>query len=199
MICSSHPNESLSLCLSFTQTKGRIGKQCRERWHNHLNPAISKAPWSEDEDRTILTCHRDGTGGQWAKMSQLMVGRTDNAIMNHWNKSMKRKVEKYIHNKNIDGVNRIKDDDGLYQIGDDIEGCLRAARRDEKAERKEAAERKKVAAAEKAAAKKEAAIRRKKEEANQHHQQQQQQPMLKHQYVYDFIDSMDEKNYITTS
>src|SRR6056300_1433490 len=128
MICSSHPNESLSLCLSFTQTKGRIGKQCRERWHNHLNPAISKAPWSEDEDRTILTCHRDGTGGQWAKMSQLMVGRTDNAIKNHWNKSMKRKVEKYIHNKNIDGVNRIKDDNGVYLIGDDIEGCLRAAR-----------------------------------------------------------------------
>jgi len=21
---------------------GRIGKQCRERWHNHLNPAIKK-------------------------------------------------------------------------------------------------------------------------------------------------------------
>lgn len=107
---------------------GRIGKQCRERWHNHLNPSISKAPWSEDEDRIILTCHRDGTGGQWAKMSQLMVGRTDNAIKNHWNSSMKRKVEKYIHNKNIDGVNRIKNDDGVYLIGDDIEGCLRAAR-----------------------------------------------------------------------
>jgi len=128
MICSSHPNESLSICLSYTKTKGRIGKQCRERWHNHLNPSISKAPWSEDEDRIILTCHRDGTGGQWAKMSQLMVGRTDNAIKNHWNSSMKRKVEKYIHNKNIDGVNRIKNDDGVYLIGDDIEGCLRAAR-----------------------------------------------------------------------
>ena len=142
-------------------------------------------------------------------MSQLMVGRTGVAIKNHWNNSMKGKLEKYIHNKNIDGVNRIKNDDGLYLIGDDIEGCLLAARRDEKAERKEAAERKKAAAAEKVAAKKEAAkgaeqsqaqgskekkrvqpekaeaaaIRRKKEEANRHHQQQQ-QPMLQHQYVY---------------
>ena len=27
---------------------GRIGKQCRERWHNHLNPKIKKIPWSND-------------------------------------------------------------------------------------------------------------------------------------------------------
>jgi hypothetical protein len=37
---------------------GRIGKQCRERWHNHLNPGISKEKWSEQEDRTIMEAHR---------------------------------------------------------------------------------------------------------------------------------------------
>ena len=42
---------------------------------------------------------------------------------------MKRKVEKYIFHKNFDGTNRIKDDDGRYLIGDDIEGCLAAARK----------------------------------------------------------------------
>lgn len=25
----------------------RQGKQCRERWHNHLNPSILKDPWTE--------------------------------------------------------------------------------------------------------------------------------------------------------
>ena len=25
---------------------GRIGKQCRERWHNHLNPDIRKERWT---------------------------------------------------------------------------------------------------------------------------------------------------------
>jgi hypothetical protein len=114
---------------------GRNGKRCHERWHNHLNPAISKAPWSEEEDLIILTYQRDGIGGQWAKMSREMVGRGDNAIKNHWNASMKNKVEKYIRSKNIDGVNRIKNDDGVYLIGDDIEGCLRAARATTKAER----------------------------------------------------------------
>lgn len=29
---------------------GRIGKQCRERWHNHLNPAIKKNKWTDEED-----------------------------------------------------------------------------------------------------------------------------------------------------
>lgn len=31
------------------QLPGRTGKQCRERWHNHLNPHINKMPWSEHE------------------------------------------------------------------------------------------------------------------------------------------------------
>ena len=29
---------------------GRIGKQCRERWHNHLNPKINKNIWGEEEE-----------------------------------------------------------------------------------------------------------------------------------------------------
>ena len=29
---------------------GRIGKQCRERWYNHLDPNINKKGWTEEED-----------------------------------------------------------------------------------------------------------------------------------------------------
>lgn len=34
---------------------GRLGKQCRERWYNHLNPDIVKDPWTPEEDAIILS------------------------------------------------------------------------------------------------------------------------------------------------
>lgn len=30
---------------------GRIGKQCRERWYNHLDPSVKKEWWTPEEDR----------------------------------------------------------------------------------------------------------------------------------------------------
>jgi hypothetical protein len=36
------------------QLKGRLGKQCRERWYNHLNPDINKEPWTTEEDAMIV-------------------------------------------------------------------------------------------------------------------------------------------------
>ena len=71
---------------------GRIGKQCRERWHNHLNPDLMKKTWTEDEEKLIIE-QRAKLGNRWAKIARMLPGRSDNDVKNRWYASLRKKVE----------------------------------------------------------------------------------------------------------
>eukprot|EP00924_Labyrinthula_sp_SR-Ha-C_P013944 augustus_masked-scaffold_5-processed-gene-18.13-mRNA-1 protein AED:0.30 eAED:0.34 QI:0/-1/0/1/-1/1/1/0/615 len=62
---------------------GRLGKQVRERWINHLDPKLNHAEWSVEEDIILFTLQREH-GNKWKVISECMNGRSENAVKNRF-------------------------------------------------------------------------------------------------------------------
>jgi hypothetical protein len=69
----------------------RTPKQCRERWHNHLDPSIVRGPWSDAED-LIIAQKCAVLGNKWAEIATFLPGRNDTLVKNRWNTSVKARV-----------------------------------------------------------------------------------------------------------
>lgn len=71
---------------------GRTGKQCRERYFNHLAPTVVSAQWTPVEDATVCRLYRR-VGPGWASISRLLPGRSDNNVKNRFH-YLRRQLEK---------------------------------------------------------------------------------------------------------
>lgn len=72
----------------------RNGKQCRERYLNHLDPTVNKEPYSDDEIAKIYKLYSE-LGSQWSKMAKQLPGRTANSIKNFYNGKLRSKKVKF--------------------------------------------------------------------------------------------------------
>jgi len=68
----------------------RSAKQCRERWHNHLDPTLLRTTISAEEGRLIQELV-DRIGTHWAEIARRLPGRSDNTIKNWYNGSVNRR------------------------------------------------------------------------------------------------------------
>jgi len=64
---------------------GRVGKQIRDRWVNHLNPNINHLPFSREDDLLLWEGHKK-LGKRWVEISTKYFNstRSENHIKNRW-------------------------------------------------------------------------------------------------------------------
>jgi len=99
---------------------GRTGKQCRERWVNHVCPEVKKGDWTEEEDRIIADAVTE-LGTKWSEIVKRLPGRSDNAIKNRFYCSRRKqeRSERRAEAKQIAELEREKEKEEKKLTGED--------------------------------------------------------------------------------
>ncbi|KAH8488604.1 hypothetical protein H0E87_024304 [Populus deltoides] len=81
----------------------RTDVQCLHRWQKVLDPKLVKGPWKKEEDDLIRELVEKHGNKKWSQVAKHLTGRigkqcrerTENSIKNHWNCSVRKRIESY--------------------------------------------------------------------------------------------------------
>lgn len=82
------------MCAKFPATP-KTSKQCRERWHNNLDPIAVNKPWTASEEAKLLLFYIKYKN-DWNFISKNIPQRHNNMVKNHFY-SMFRKIKRKIY------------------------------------------------------------------------------------------------------
>ena len=71
------------------EKKAKIGRQCKERWNNYVDPSIVKGHWTLEEDIYLLEMQLK-FGNKWSEVAKGLSGRNENSVKNRWNSMVKK-------------------------------------------------------------------------------------------------------------
>lgn len=66
-----------------TALPGRNARQCRERWNNYVNPALSNSIWTPEEDHFLLAKYQE-IGPRWQTIASFFGVRSTNSVKNRY-------------------------------------------------------------------------------------------------------------------
>lgn len=115
--------------------QGRNGKQCRDRWLNHLSPQVNKNSWTVNEEWRLFLLH-ELIPGQWKRIAEHLPGRTENSAKNKWHCLRKTKLREFearlgqLVVESSDSINRVGFIKNLLAHGESSEDSLQDQLRD---------------------------------------------------------------------
>lgn len=99
--------------------KIRSGKQCKERWNNHLNPEIRHGQWTAAEDLELLQAYQKA-GKQWSLIARQIQNRTESSVKNRIKSLINKELQCIDLKQNHDAaLQRLVAKRGLETKGDE--------------------------------------------------------------------------------
>ncbi len=88
----------------------KASKQCRERWHNKLDPDANRSPWSKQEEARLIMAHMSCMN-RWADIAASLKGRNNNMVKNRFY-SILRKVKNKVRHSDFSHCSKLE----LYEM-----------------------------------------------------------------------------------